>query len=157
MRKYLSKGISYIQTAVVVLCLSMLISAILTYGSMMTIIETNQENTERVLDGYITQNSIEIFGSIKTGSDVTPYLNQKAFLEAYLLENPLDFSGEMLYSIGKDGQTVYSMTLPVVAYTVQNTLKLQVSYDLLLPVSFAGKHLFDLKVPMAVKSNYELK
>ena len=49
------------------------------------------------------------------------------------------------------------MTNPNVTYKVDNTLKLQASYDLQMPVWFAGQIIYWFTVPVTVSSSLTLK
>ena len=148
---------SYIKTAVIILILAMTLSVVLSYASMMTIVSTTKENTQRVLDSFVMNNSVLIYDSIKNGNDFTEYIDTNAFLVAFDEELSLDLSGNMLYSKDAKGNIIFKMKNIVTTYQVENTLKLQTNYDLLIPVRFAGKGLFDLRIPIIVKASYNLK
>lgn len=148
---------SHVKTAVIIMILAMILSVVLTYASIITIISTTKENTQRVLDSFVIQNSQLIYDSIRNGNDFTEHIDANAFLVAFDGELSLDLSGNMLYSEDVEGNVIFKMTDPLTAYQVDNTLKLQTSYDLLIPVRFAGKELFDLRIPVTVKASYNLK
>jgi hypothetical protein len=151
------KGLSHIKTAVIVLILAMTLSAIMTYASIMTIIQTASDNTKLALDSYVTHNSIEIYDSLKNGSDFTVSLEKNIFKDEILSVFSLDISGNMVYSTSKQGEILYKMTIPNVDFEYENTLKLGAAYDVIIPVTFAGNHLFDLQIPQKVTSYYNLK
>ena len=148
---------SYVKTAVGILILAMILSVVLTFASIMTIVSTTKENTQRVLDSFVMRNSQLIYDSIKSGNDFTENIDANIFLVAFDGELSLDLSGNMLYSKDMEGNVIFKMTNPLTANQVDNTLKLQTSYDLLIPVRFAGKKLFDLRIPVTVKASYTLK
>jgi hypothetical protein len=147
----------HVKTVVIILIMAMMLSAILTYASMMTIIQTAKDNTKLALDSYVTHNSIEIYDSLKNGSDFTEDLNKNIFKNEILSVFSLDISGNMVYSTGEQGEILYKMTIPNVDFEYENTLKLGAVYDVMIPITFAGKHLFDLKIPQKVTSYYNLK
>lgn len=148
---------SHIKTAVIVLSLAMILSAVMTYSSIMTILQTARDNTKLALDSYVTHNSIEIYDSLKNGSDFTAFLEKNIFKDEILSVFSLDISGNMIYSTDKQGEIIYKMTIPNVDYEYVNTLKLGASYDVNIPMTFAGKYLFDLQIPQNVTSYYNFK
>jgi len=62
------KGMSYVYVCVIILILSMLISLIFSYASLMTITSRAKDNSQRVLDGFCIEKAIEINKSIKNGN-----------------------------------------------------------------------------------------
>lgn len=151
------KGISYVKTAVWVLILSMILSIILTYASMMTLIQTAEYNTRRVLDGFVTQNSRLIYDALKNGQESNCVLNDNFFVSAILDELSLDLNESSLYCKDDEGHIIYQTSLPVISYEWDNTLKLGAAYTIILPVTFAGKTVTQLKIPQKVTAYYNLK
>ncbi|MDD4492848.1 MAG: hypothetical protein PHV32_00615 [Eubacteriales bacterium] len=151
------KGISYVKTAVWVLIICMILSLVLTYASLMTLIQTAESNTQRVLDGFVTHNSKLIYESLKNGSDFTESLNKSFYVSTVSDELSMDFSGNMLYYINEQGVVIYRIANPNVAYEWEDTLKLRATYDILLPVTFAGQTVAILRIPQKVVSYYNLK
>lgn len=147
----------YFASCVVTLLIAMILSIVLFYASASTIVQTTISNTRRVLDSFVMKNSIEIYQSIKQGHDFTEDFDENFYISRISSELSLDKSKNLLYSYGEDGETVYSMTNPKVAYRVDNALKLKASYKLMIPVKFAGKKLFDLVIPLTVTSSLTLK
>ncbi|MFI3326717.1 MAG: hypothetical protein R3Y35_11190 [Clostridia bacterium] len=148
---------NYIKTCVYVLITAMVLSLVLAYASMMTIIQTSKDNTERVLESYITQNSIEVYGSIKNGTDFIIELDEDDFNMVYDEENPLTLENNHLYSENSDGTYVYRTTIPSVSFTVNNSLNLTCEYEIKIPIQFAGESLGELIIPITVKSTYNFK
>ena len=72
-------------------------------------------------------------------------------------ELSLDSSKNRLYNYGADGEIVYYMTNPNVTYKVDKALKLKASYTVMIPVIFAGEHIFDLEIPITVTRSLTLK
>ncbi len=151
------KGMSYVQTAIIILVVSMILSVILTYASIITILSTVRDKTKLALDSYVTINSTEIYNSLKNGSDFTDELEKKLWENQIYSLFSLDISGNMLYSTSEQGEITYYMTIPDVDFEYQNTLKLKATYVVTIPMTFAGNHLFDLQIPQMVTSYYSLK
>lgn len=148
---------NYVKTAVFVLITAMVLSLVLTYASLMTIVQTSKDNIERVLNGYVIENSTYIYNSIKNGNDFTVSLNADYFVSKYLLDGTLDYDGTYLYNGTSDGGYVYRLTVPITTFTVANTLNLTCSYSLHIPVDFAGKRVTELVIPVKVKTSFNLK
>lgn len=151
------KGLSYIETTVWVLVLCMLLTIILTYAQVMLLVQTAEDNTQRVLDSYVTQNSQIIYNSLKNGHDATASLNQKMFISALSDELCLEYDGKVLHYITLDGEELYRTTNPKVSFEVGGRLKLQATYNIIFPISFAGNKIVDLLIPQKVVAYYNLK
>ena len=134
------------------------------YAQCMTIIQTTRADTERVLESFIMKNSIDIYNSIKQGHDFTEDFDENFYISQTSSELSLDSSKNRLYNYGADGESVYSMTSPRVTYKCRResgdelqALKLKASYTVMIPVIFAGEHIFDLEIPITVTRSLTLK
>ena len=135
----------------------MVLSLTMTYASLMTLIQTAESNTQRVLDSYVTENSKWIYDSLKKGSDFTESLNESFYVSAVSEELGMDISGNVLYHENEQGVLIYQIANPNVAYEWEDTLKLRATYDIILPLSFAGQTVTSLRIPQKVVSYYNLK
>ena len=75
---------SHIKTAVIVLVTAMILSLVLSYESIMTIVQTTKSNTERVLTSFVIENTTYIYSSIKNGNDFTAINVEVYFISAFL-------------------------------------------------------------------------
>ncbi len=150
-------GMSHVKTAVLVLVMAMVFSAVFLYTSIMTIVQASRDQTRRVLDDFVMHNSIEIFDRLKNGDDLSEELDELFYKSEIFSAFSLDISEDSLYAVSDQGGVEYVIAHPRVNYEVQNTLQLNASYDLAVPIRFAGNHLFDLEIPVVVKSYYVLK
>ncbi|MDD4493871.1 MAG: hypothetical protein PHV32_05920 [Eubacteriales bacterium] len=150
-------GVSHIQTAVLVIIFAMIISTLLVFWNAMTIINVSRDNTTRVLDSFVTHNSIEIFNSLKNGSDFSEDLDKYFYKSILSDEFSLDLYGSSMYSYSENGKLIFMMTNPNVAYDYQNTLKLRAAYTVWIPMRFAGKIITYVRIPVTVQSYYNLK
>ena len=150
-------GMSHVKTAVLVLAIVLIFSVVLLYSSIMTIAQASRDQTQRVLDDFILHNSVEIYDSLKNGDDFSSELDEIFYKSQIFSAFSLDIFRSSLYSVDEQGEAQYVISNPRVGYEVRNTLKLVASYDLSIPIRLAGQHLFDLKMPMTVKSYYVLK
>ena len=159
MRRLLTSkaGMSHVKTAVLVLAAAMVFSVVFLYTSIMTIVQASRDQTRRVLDDFVMHNSIGIFDHLKNGDDLSEDLDTLFYRSEICSAFSLDISGDSLYAVSDQGSVEYVISHPQVDYEVQNTLQLRASYDLTIPIRFAGNRLFDLKIPIVVKSYYVLK
>lgn len=148
---------THVKSAVIVLILSMLLSVLLTYAGMVTILQTARDNTKLALDSFVTHNSIQIYDSLKQGNEETDILEENVFENEIFSLFSLDIQGDTLYSVDEKGNISYYMTIPNVDFAYANTLKLTASYTVTIPVRFAGKEITDLRIPQTVTAYYNLK
>ena len=152
------QGNSCFHTAIVVLVLVMIFSVVLTYASLMTIVSTTKEDTQRVLDGFVIENATQIYQSIKKGNNSTTANEYNERFQALIcVELGLDNSGTMLYNEAIDKEIIYYYTNPLTTNLKDDILELKTDFELIIPISFAGQKLFDLRIPLEVKSLYVLK
>ena len=151
------RGSSYFQPVVVILVIAMILSVVFFYATTKSTIETTRDNTKRVLDSYVMKNSIEIYNSIKQGNDFTEAIENSFYISSVSEELSLDYGTGYLYTVDANGDIVYRMTNPDVTYKVDNTLQLKASYDLQMPVWFAGQIIYWFTVPVTVSSSLTLK
>lgn len=165
MKKALNnRGSGYFTPCFITLGIAMILSMVLFYANVMTIIQTTKSNTERVLDSFIMKNSIVIYNSVKQGHDFTASFDENFYISQTSSELSLDLASNSLYSYGEKGEIVYSMTNPQITYTCRqefaselHALKLKAAYDLKIPVYFAGKYVGDITIPLTVRSEFTLK
>ena len=152
-----TRGGGYITACVITIVIAMILSSVLFYAQCMTILQTTRDNTELVLESFIMKNSILIYDSIKQGHDLTDYFDENDYFSELSSRFSLDIRGNALYSYGEEGKIIYAMTNPYVTYKVDNALKLKASYTVMIPVQFAGRRLFYLRVPLTVTRSLTLK
>ena len=148
---------NHIKTCVYILITAMILSLVLTYASIMTIIQTTKDNTERVLDSFVTQNTEYIYNSLKNGNDFTSSIDADYFVSQFSSDRTLDFDGTYLYNRDSEGGYKYKLTVPNTVFTVDNTLNLTCTYDLLIPLDFAGNQFTEINIPIKVQTSYNLK
>ena len=159
-----TRGGGYFTPCVITIVIAMILSAVLFYAQCMTIIQTTRADTERVLESFIMKNSIDIYNSIKQGHDFTEDFDESFYISQTSSELSLDYSQNRLYNHGADGEIIYSMTCPAVTFKSGQdqgdelqALKLKADYTVMIPVIFAGEHIFDLQIPLTVTRSLTLK
>ena len=79
------------------------------------------------------------------------------FMLKLVNELGLEKNGNLVYHKGDSGEIIYHYTQPLTANLKDDTLTLTMDYELMLPVTFAGRRLADLRVPLQVTAAYVLK
>jgi hypothetical protein len=140
-----------------ILIIAMMLSAILFFADSVAIVRSARDNTRTVLDGFVARNAILIFDSIKQGSDYIEDLDDSSYIDALMEFYEAGSEHEMLYRYDANGQILYRITCPQVEFASVNSLKLRADYDVIIPVTFAGVDLFDMRIPQRVTAYYNLK
>ena len=136
----------------------LLLSLVLIYASWMTVIQTTRADTQRVLDSFTIKKAREIYSSIKQGNNqMSRGEYTDAFMTELIEELGLAKSGETVYHKDDSGETIYRFSNPLISNLRDDTLTLTTDYELVFPVTFAGKRLTDLHVPLRVTSAYVLR
>lgn len=150
-------GMSYIQTCVGVLVLALFLWTVLTYASIMTIVQRSQEDNQRVLDSFVTQKSIEIYDSIKRGSNRLETGDFTAdYVPQLLTETALAKFDSTVYHIGESGNILCQYQDFSVVQD-GDTLKLKLVYELTYPVVLLGQETATIRIPLRVTSALVLK
>jgi len=156
------KGMSYVYVCVIILILSMLISLVFSYASLMTITSKAKDNSQRVLDGFCIEKAIEINKSIKNGNK---YMISNEYTDPFmeriskeLLLTNVDNSRNIWYNTdGENDDIIFRFDNPLTANLEDNTLTLQMDYELVIPINFGGIDFSDLRIPIRIKSVYNVK
>jgi len=138
--------------------ISMIFLAVLTYSSLITSLRMARETTQLTLDSFLIENAVIIYQSIKNGhneTNLTEY--DQAFTEQLLQELDVVKNGSALYHTGSEGGIIYTYRGPLTQTLNGDILELKTTFELTLPVRFAGQNLMDLRVPQEVRSLYVLK
>lgn len=111
-----------------------------------------RENTKVVLDSFVTQNSTEIYNSIKQGNDYTEVIDTEEFRTSLISFCTLEIENGMLYSYDADGKELYRITEPILTFRNENELELVVTYTISIPMWFAGTEFASANIPIEVTS-----
>lgn len=136
----------------------MVFAVVLQFAGYMTVAQTARDNVQRVLDSYSMDKAREIYeSSIRNGESGGAVLNQDKISSKILAELSLENVGGVLYNKNEDGRVVYTLSNLFISNLNDTSLRLQVRFDLTIPVAFSGRQISTLNIPMAVKSNYTPK
>jgi len=144
----------YVRTAVMILIFCIGIAVFMSFVTAVNIVRISKRNTYKVIDGYVTEKSIESFNSIKTGTDYTEQLDIENFIEYFCEYNAMTKIGSELIAKTQDGKEKYRVKNLNLSFIKDKTLKLQVDYVIIIPVSFGDFNIFKAEVPISIKSKY---
>ena len=147
-----NKGEGYIVPCVFILIFAMIFAMIFTYSASISKVNLMRENTKVVLDSFLTQNSTEIYNSIKQGNDYTEAIDTEEFRTSLISFCTLEIEDGMLYSYDADGKELYHITEPVLSFREANELELVVNYTISIPLWFAGHQFPSANIPIEVTS-----
>ena len=151
-------GSSYVWTSVFILVVVMIFSVVFTYVSLMITISRTREDTQRVLDSFVIENAEEIYQSVKNGNHTT--LNNsydEKFKNLIASELGLTRTATKMYSQTENNDIMFQYDNPVTTSIRNDVLELQTTFEIVIPIGFAGKKLFDFRIPLEVKSLYVMK
>ena len=147
-----TKAEGYITPCVLIIIFVMIFSIIFTYSASISKVNLMRENTKVVLDSFVTQNSTEIYNSIKQGNDYTEVIDTEEFRTSLISFCTLEIENGMLYSYDADGKELYRITEPILTFRNENELELVVTYTISIPMWFAGKEFASANIPIEVTS-----
>lgn len=147
-----TKAEGYITPCVLIIIFVMIFSIIFTYSASISKVNLMRENTKVVLDSFVTQNSTEIYNSIKQGNDYTEAIDAEEFRTSLISFCTLEIENGMLYSYDADGKELYRITEPVLSFRNENELELVVTYTISIPMWFAGTQFASANIPIEVTS-----
>lgn len=151
------RGEGYIQVSVLIIVICMLLSVFIVFISSVNTVRIVKMNSETVLESYITKNSIEIYNSIKLGTNDTDTLDASMYIDDLTKFCTLVRSGGFLYHRSADGVTDYYITIPTVGFTAKGKLKLYVNYTLYVPIYFNSARVTTAVIPVTVRLDLENK
>ena len=146
------KAEGYITPCVLIIVFVAIFSIIFTYSASVSKVKLMRENTKVVLDSFLTQNSTEIYNSIKQGNDYTEAIDTEEFRTSLISFCTLEIENGMLYSYDADGKELYHITEPVLSFREANELEFVVNYTISIPLWFAGHQFPSANIPIEVTS-----
>lgn len=151
------KGDGYIPICILIVILCMMLAIFITFVSAVNIVRQTKRNARVVLDNYVMQNSIEIYDEIKNGTTDLEELDNDRYADSLASFCTFEKSGGYMYSLDSEGNTQYRITKPNLFYTTENKLMLQVNFNVIIPMDFAGIHINDAVVPVSITSEFKSK
>ena len=146
------KGEIYVTVCVFLLVIFMIFSVVFTFASAVSLVRTQQANTEIVLDSFVANNSILIYRNIKMGSTAMQNVDTAGFNQMLVRFCALQPDGGKYVCYDPDGKEQFSITVPTVDYIEDQTLELFTTYTMYVPIRFAGVTVTQAVVPLKITS-----
>ena len=157
MRYHPKRGEAHIKNCVMIVVICMLLSVFLTFSFAVNIVKQVERNSRVVLDNYVMTDAIDIYNSIKQGSDKDESLNASRYQTALSEFCTFVKQGNFYYNYDDDGNVQYYISAPTLGYTDSGTLKIYTTYNVYVPVYFAGIKVGTANVPLTVTSKLKDK
>ncbi|MBQ7646283.1 MAG: hypothetical protein IJS94_03340 [Clostridia bacterium] len=145
------RGEGYIQVCVLIIVICMILSVFIMFAGAVNTVRLVKRNSKTVLESYLVKNSIEIYKSIKQGTNDADSLNEKAYINDLVSFCTFDKSGNFYYHRDENGRTDYYISKPTVGFTEKGKLKLYVSYTLYIPIYFDSVKINTAEIPITIK------
>lgn len=142
----------YVCTCLMILIFCIAIAVFMSFLNAINIVRISKRNTYKVIDGFVTQCSIDAFNSIKVGSDRVEYMDPNAFVDYFCEYNNLRKNGTAFIAKVSTGQVKYVVNDFTISYIEEKSLKIQVDYTLKIPIKFGNIALAHAEVPISIKS-----
>lgn len=147
-------GGAYVKASVIILCIMMLFCAILFFFESYSLAVNIKKRIKLSLDSYVIQKSIDAYQAIDDGEDYITLTDNDSFYQLLSiqfsnLDKSVNASGCQVF-VAKDNS--YSFTKPVITTTKEGRIRLYADFSVIIPVHFAGEHIFDMTLPMRVSS-----
>ncbi|MBO5019527.1 MAG: hypothetical protein J6D52_02560 [Clostridia bacterium] len=151
------RGDGYIWTCVLVVALCMIIAALVTFTSAVSVIRMTEKNSKIVLDSFVMKNSILIYDSIKNGNDYTFTLDEDEYIDDLCEFCTFENNGEFLYAYTSEGKLKYKISKPTVSFSSGTKLKIFANYMVYYPIDFNGAVVYTAEIPITVESKFNEK
>lgn len=145
-----AEGTIRISIMILIFCIG--IAVFMNFMTAVNLVRICKRNTYKVIDGYVTANSIESFNSIKTGTDYTEQLDKDTFIDYFCEYNCMTKNGNALIAKTSSGIEKYKVTNLNLNFIQDKSLKLQVDYIITIPVSFGDFDVINAEIPITIKS-----
>lgn len=151
------RGEGYIFPCLMIVVVCMILSVLIFFATSVSMVRITEKNSKIVLDSYVMQNSVQIYNSIKQGHDYTESLDREIYIDALIKFCTLEKRGSYLYAYNEDGSLKYRMSMPDITFRKENSLKIQLTYILYIPIWFDGKIAQYAVIPVTVHSSFNEK
>lgn len=145
------RGESYIATVSLLLALLTVLSVLWVYAVALVTGENVRAAVEREVDSFLVNSSVELYDVIKRGESdsMKPYLKKlRSKLQTKLGRS---LAGGEIEGSGVHGRVYRIRDLTV---TETKTMKVRVSYTLLIPLNFCGQPVFWLPISCAATGDF---
>ena len=134
----------------------MILTLMLQYANVMTVMRMTERNTQRVMNDYITTNEIKIYNSMKKSGDFTDSIDPDIFIDAFSEECSYNENSGSFYRTNEDGDIIFEISgMNTTLTATHNELNVETTYTISFPLNFIDKHI-SIDVPMNITSTHQL-
>ncbi len=162
------EGNAYVKTAVSLILLCMLLSGVLFFAEMMSTVRAVKRRAVSALDGCVIHESVVIYGELDDGSDLIREPDPEIFARLFAaqfssLEENADRDVFVKRSYDPEGgggggggesTEEFAVTKPRLSLDGSGHLRPAAEFEVIFPVRFAGRTLFEARVPVRVKGRF---
>ncbi len=145
------RGDGYVGVCVLIIAICMILSVFVTFASTVNIVKLTERNSKTVLESYVMKNSIEIYNSIKQGTNDTESIDASVYISDLASFCTFEKSGDFYYHKDEDGTVEYYISEPDVGFAEDGKLRLYVSYTLYVPIRFDNLTITTAEIPVTVR------
>ena len=142
----------YLRSCIMIFIFCIGIAVFMSYITAVSMVKISKRNTYKIIDGYVTECSIEAYNSIKFGTDYLETFDEESFKEYFCQYNDLQQLGNTYIAKTEQGEEKYRVTDLNLSFIEDKTLKMQVDYIINIPISFGSFDVFNAEVPITVKT-----
>jgi len=144
-------GFSYIITCCLVLAVVMIIAVSLQYSLIFNLANSDKKANQLAIDSVITKYSVEKYNSLKQGDAWENTIDKATLISK--VKSELGFSGSNMQRTIAKNATTYTMTLPTITATGNDSIGVHVSYSLIVPFKAFGKTVTTITIPIEFVSS----
>ena len=155
------EGNAYVKTAVSLILFCMLLSGVLFFAEMMSTVRAVKRRAVSALDGCVILESVVIYGELDDGSDLIQAPDPVIFARLFAAQfSSLEEDGDRDVFVkrrsgaGGEGEEEFAVTKPRLSLDGSGHLRPAAEFDVIFPVRFAGRTLFEARVPVSVKGRF---
>ncbi len=145
------RGTGYIPTCFFIIIICMILSVLIVFAGAVGVVNLMKRNSKTVLESYITQNAIEIYDSVKRGTNEADAVDSQEFISALASFCTFEKNGDGYYHNDDEGETEYYITEPTVGFTEDGRLRIYASYVLYIPIRFDSVQVTTASIPVTVR------
>jgi len=147
-------GAGHIKTAIIILALAMIFSAVYVYAERIITINGIEDAMQMTLDSTLMQRSVKSYKTLDDGIKVGFSYDEDMFLRLFAVNfDSLSEEGDLYLLKSGGGETIWKMTKPVVSTENDGEPKLCADFIIYLPIGAGAISLGETEVHMHVISS----
>ena len=149
------RGEGYVSISVLIIVICMILSVFVMFASAVNVVNVVKSNTKTVLENHVTYVAINIFNSIKRGTNKTDKLDSVTFSKNLADFCTFETSGEFMYHKDENGESDYYISTPQLGFAERGKLRLYAGFTLYVPIHFDRIKIGTASIPIRVEVNLD--